>query len=247
MSELPAAPERIRIRQIAICAPDIRPVERAVERHLDITPVHRDKPGAPIWMYNGVFPVGNTFLEILQPERPEAPTQKFLEKQGGAAGYMLILQVDDFERARARAEAAGVRIVADMPKRAYHGVTGCAIHLHPADTGGVLTSFDWMEDWESWAWAGAAWPWHQRTDVVSRIVAAEVACADPAGVGARFAELLGRPLTGDGIIELEDSSIRFTTAAPGDRDRLTGIDMTATDRSRVGETFEFCRTTIRLV
>lgn len=247
MSELPAAPERIRIRQIALCAPDIRPVERAVERHLDITPVHRDKPGAPIWMYNGVFPVGNTFLEILQPERPEAPTQKFLEKQGGAAGYMLILQVDDFERARARAEAAGVRIVADMPKRAYHGVTGCAIHLHPADTGGVLTSFDWMEDWESWAWAGAAWPWHQRTDVVSRIVAAEVACADPAGVGARFAELLGRPLTADGIIELEDSSIRFTTAAPGNRDRLTGIDMTTTDRGRVGETFEFCRTTIRLV
>ena len=86
MSELPPAPDRIRIRQIAICTPDIRPVERAVEQELDITPVHRDRPGAPIWMFNGVFPVGDTFLEILQPERPEAPTRKFLEKQGGAAG-----------------------------------------------------------------------------------------------------------------------------------------------------------------
>jgi len=28
---------------------------------------------------------------------------------------------------------------------------------------------------------------------------------------------------------------------------LTGIDMTATDRGRVGETFEFARTTVRLV
>lgn len=247
MSELPPAPDRIRIRQIALCAPDIRPVERAVERDLDITPAHRDRPGAPIWMFNGVFPVGDTFLEILQPERPEAPTQKFLEKQGGAAGYMLILQVDDFEKARNRAEAAGVRIVADMPKREYHGVTGSAIHLHPSDTGGVLTSFDWMADWNAWAWAGAAWPWHQRTDVVSRIVAAEVSCADPAAVGARFAELLGRPLSAEGTIELEDSSIRFSEAEAGNRDRLTGIDMTATDRSRVGETFDVCRTTITLV
>lgn len=247
MSELPPAPDRIRIRQIAICCPDIRPVERAVEAALEITPVHRDRPSAPIWMFNGVFPVGNTFLEILQPERPEAPTQKFLEKQGGAAGYMLILQVDDLAKARARAEAAGVRIVADMPARDYHGVKGAAIHLHPADTGGALTSFDWMEDWDSWAWAGAAWPWHQRTDVVSRIVAAEISATDPGKVGARFAELLGRELAADGTIALEDSSIRFVDAAAGSRDRLTGIDMTATDRARAGETFEFCRTTVRLV
>jgi hypothetical protein len=247
MSELPPAPEKIRIRQIAICAPDIRPVERAVERDLDITPAHRDKPGGPIWMYNGVYPVGNTFLEILQPERPEAPTQKFLEKQGGAAGYMLILQVDDFAKARARAEALNIRIVADMPVRSYHGVTGCAIHLHPGDTGGALTSFDWMEDWDSWAWAGQAWPWHQRTDVVSGIVAAEISSADPNKVGARYAELLGRELATDRTIALEDSSIRFVEGAAGSRDRLTGIDMTATDRARVGETFEFARTTVTLV
>jgi hypothetical protein len=190
--------------------------------------------------------VGNTFLEILQPERPEAPTQKFLEKQGGAAGYMLILQVDDLEKARARAEAAGVRIVADMPVRSYHGVTGGAIHLHPADTGGALTSFDYMEDWDSWAWAGAAWPWHQRTDVVTKIVAAEISCQDPAAVGARFAEILGRPLD-DLTIALEDSTIRFAQGEPGNRDRLTGIDMTAADRTRAGETFEFGRTRITLV
>ncbi|MFV2091111.1 MAG: VOC family protein [Pseudomonadales bacterium] len=247
MSELPPAPERIRIRQIAICVPDIRPVEREIERELDITPAHRDKPAAPIWMYNGVFPVGDSFLEILQPERPEAPTQKFLEKQGGGAGYMLILQVDDLEKARARAEAANVRIVADMPAREYHGVKGAAIHLHPGDTGGVLTSFDWMADWDSWAWAGQAWPWHRRTDVVSGIEAAEVASADPDRVGARFAELLGRELQGDRSIALDDSRIRFVEGPAGSRDRLTGIDMTATDRAREGEKFEYARTTVRLV
>lgn len=247
MATLPPAPKRVRIRQIALCAPDIRPVERAVEAALDITPVHRDAPGAPIWMFNGVFPVGDTFLEILQPERPEAPTQKFLDKQGGAAGYMLILQVDDLDRAKARAGAAGVRVVWDLPVREYHGVTGGAVHLHPADTGGVLTSLDWMAEWDSWAWAGRAWPWHRRTSVVSGIVGAEIAASQPDRVAARFAELLGRDVGADGGIRLDEGSLRFVQAPAGQRDRLTGIDMTATDRKRVGETFEFARTRVRLV
>tara|TARA_Y100000310_G_C20668445_1_gene808940 strand:- start:1131 stop:1874 length:744 start_codon:yes stop_codon:yes gene_type:complete len=247
MSDLPPAPERIRIRQIAICAPDIRPVEREVERVLDITPVHRDRPGAPIWMFNGVFAVGNTFLEILQPERPEAPTQKFLDKQGGAAGYMLILQVNDLEKARARAEAQDVRIVMDMPIREYQGVKGAGIHLHPGDTGGVLTSFDWMEDWDSWAWAGQAWPWHRRTDVVSGLVAAEISSTDPDRVARRFSELLGREVDGDRSIALDDTRVRFVEGPRGSRDRLTGIDMTATDRGRAGESFEVARTVVRLV
>jgi hypothetical protein len=158
MSDVAPALDKIRIRQIALCVPDIRPVERAVEQALDITPAHRDKPGSPIWMYNGVFPIGDTFLEILQPERPEAPTTKFLEKQGGPAGYMLILQVDDLDKARARAEAANVRVVWEIPTVKHHGINGGAIHLHPGDTGGVLTSLDWMEDPDSWSWAGPAWP-----------------------------------------------------------------------------------------
>ncbi len=247
MTDLPAAPERIRIRQVAICAPDIRPVERAVEQALDITAAHRDKPGAPIWMFNGVFPVGDTFLEILQPERSSAPTQKFLDKQGGAAGYMLLLQVDDIDRARARATAVGVRIAMDMPKRNYHGVTAQALHLHPGDTRGALTSFDWMENWEDWAWGGDAWRWHQRTDVVQGIVGAEIASADPDALAAHYALLLGRPVHDDNTIELDGGTLRFVAGAPGARDRLSGIDMTATDRARVGETVEVARTTIALV
>ncbi|MDA1073913.1 MAG: VOC family protein [Proteobacteria bacterium] len=247
MNDLPPAAKRIRIRQIAICTPDIWPVEQAVARTLEVTPVHRDKPGAPIWMFNSVIAIKDTFLEILQPERPEAPTQKFLDKQGGAAGYMLLLQVDDLVVARKRAEAAGVRVVLDMPKRQYHGVNAAAVHLHPADTGGVLTSFDWMEDWDSWAWGGQAWPWHQRTSVVSGITGAEISCADPDTVAARFSQFIGRGVSGDRSIALDDSSIRFIQGKPGARDRLTGIDMLASDRSRAGEAFDFARTTVRLV
>ena len=156
MSQLPSAPGKIRIRQIALCTDDIWPVEQEVGRTLGIAPSHRDKPAAPIWILNGVFPVGDTFLEVLQPERPSAPTRKFLDKQGGPGGYMLILQVDDLARARARTEALGVRIVLEIGPRRYHGVEAAALHLHPGDTGGALTSFDWMAESDAWAWAGNA-------------------------------------------------------------------------------------------
>ncbi len=160
---------------------------------------------------------------------------------------MLLLQVDDIEAARTRAEAANVRVVMDAQKRSYHGVTGAAIHLHPGDTGGVLTSFDWMEDWDSWAWGGQAWPWHQRTDVVSGIVGAEITSADPSKVAQRFAEFIGRSVDAQGRMELDEGYINFVQGASDQRDRLTAVDMRATDRSRVGEVFEFARTQIRLV
>jgi hypothetical protein len=247
MTNLPPAPARIRIRQIALCTPDIWPVETAVAETLKVPTVHRDKPGPPIWMFNAVMAIGNTFLEILQPERDEAPTSKFLAKQGGEAGYMLLLQVDDLDKARARAQAAGIRIAMDMGDGERHGTRAAAIHLHPGDTGGVLTSFDWMADWDAWAWGGAAWPWHQRTNVVSAITGAEISSANPGKVAERFAEFIGREVDDDGVMALDDSYIRFVKGADGGRDRLTGIDLKATDRSRVGETFEFARTRFNLV
>ena len=64
MRVLPSPVKRVRIRQVAICTDDIWPIERAVAQKLEVTPVHRDKPGAPIWMFNAVIAVGDTFLEI---------------------------------------------------------------------------------------------------------------------------------------------------------------------------------------
>jgi hypothetical protein len=160
---------------------------------------------------------------------------------------MLLLQVDDLEKARTRVEALNIRIAWDMGVSVRHGVNAGALHLHPSDTGGPLTSLDWMEDWDEWAWAGNAWKWHRRTDVVSGIAAAEISSADPDRVAARFGEMLGRDVADDRSVALEDTSVRFVEGPAGSRDLLTGIDMTATDRSRVGETFEVARTVVKLV
>ena len=79
------------------------------------------------------------------------------------------------------------------------------------------------------------------------MVAAEISSTNPDRVANKFSELLGRDLDDDRTIALDDSHIRFVEGPAGSRDRLTGIDMTATDRNRAGETFEFARTVVRLV
>ncbi|HBK17797.1 MAG TPA: hypothetical protein DDZ38_04090, partial [Gammaproteobacteria bacterium] len=90
-------------------------------------------------------------------------------------------------------------------------------------------------------------PLFQRTDVVSGIVGAEITSANPQKVANRFAEFIGRDLDDDGLLQLDEGYLSFIQGAEGARDRLTAIYMRASDRARAGETFEFARTTIRLV
>ena len=247
MSNLPSPATKIRIRQIALCTEDIWPVETAVAQQLEITPVHRDKPGAPIWMYNSVIAVGNTFLKILQPERASAPTQKFLDKQGGPGGYMLLLQVDDLDAARARAEAADVRIVMDAPKTQIPRRYRCCDSPPPwrHGRGAHIFRLDGGMGQLGVGWPGLAW--HQRTDVVKGIVGAEISCANPKSVAERFSEFIGRSVDAKGQMELDESYINFVQGNAEERDRLTAIDMLAADDANRGKELEFARTKIRLV
>ena len=132
----------------------------------------------------------------------------------------------------------------DAPKRKYHGVTGAVVHLHPADTGGVPI-FRPMEEWESRAWGGQAWPWHQRTDVVGIV---EPKSAVPIQAHAqRFGEFIGRGVDAHGRMELDESYIDFVQGNSEELDRSTAIAMRASEQACRGCEFEFARTKIRLV
>lgn len=201
-------------------------------------------------MRNTVFAVGDTFLEVLEPTAPSAPSARFLERRGGPGGYMLIMQVDDLVAARSRAADHDIRIVYDEPPARHHGVEASAVHLHPADTGGAIMSFDTMNPVDGWAWAGRAWEGHVRTDVVDRIVGVELSSADPEALATRFASLVDRECAVDTAgrwrIELDQSRVNVVHAAGDGPDQLTAIEMRATDRSRVGETLVLAGTEIRL-
>jgi catechol 2,3-dioxygenase-like lactoylglutathione lyase family enzyme len=240
----------IRIRQVALCTDDVWREEQEIVSTLGVAGVHRDPPNV-FEMCNVVFAVGDTFLEVLQPTADSAPSATFLSKRGGPGGYMLILQVDDLDAARARVDALGIRIAYDEPPASHHGVEAAAIHLHPADTGGAIISLDRMDPVDGWAWAGRAWRGHVHTNVVERIVGVELRSSDVEAVATRFATLVDRPCSigdaGEWTIGLEDSIVRVVEGPSGERDQLTAVEMLATDRSTVGAVYVIAGTEIRLV
>lgn len=234
---------------MALCTDDIWREEREIVAQLGVAGVHRDPPNV-FEMRNTVFAVGDTFLEVLEPTATTAPSTRFLERRG-PGGYMLILQVDDLAPVRSRLDEQGIRIVYDEPPARHHGVEAAAVHLHPADTGGAIMSFDTMAPTDAWAWAGRAWEGHVHTDVVDRIVAVELSSGDAEALATRFASLADRECVVDAggrwSIELDQSRVDVVSSAIDGPDQLTAIEMRATDRSRVGDVLAIAGTEIRLV
>ena len=79
---------------------------------------------------------GGSYIQLLEPLRPDSPVGKFLERHGEGihhVGY----GVPDVAEALARISAQGIRLVDERPR---HGSMGASIaFLHPKDVGGVLT------------------------------------------------------------------------------------------------------------
>jgi hypothetical protein len=201
----------LRLRQVVIAASDLQAMRTRIEDELALPHVWADPGVAYFGLRNALYAIGDCFLEVVSPTQPDAPAQRFLDRAGHDAGYMVIVQTTDpLLDVRARAEESGVRIVFDA---VGEGVTG--LHFHPADTDGALLSIDRCTDDAAWPWAGPAW--EAAPDRGYRgIAGATFAVEAPEAVAARWARLLGTDADGRSIA-LADSTLQFVSAVPGSR------------------------------
>lgn len=222
----------MRLRQIALVGADLAAAEADIRAVLGLDYAYDDPGVGKFGLKNAVFPVGETFLEVVSPKAEGTTAGRLIEKRGGDGGYMVILQVHDIAKARAAIAAAGARVVEDI---SLPGVE--ASHIHPRDIGGAIVSLDWMDSWSRWEWGGPVWRESMRTDVSTRIVGAEIQAADPDSMSARWSEVLGLPreAAGDGwrIALEEDGEIRFVPARDGRGDGLRAFDVEVLDPGAV--------------
>jgi methylmalonyl-CoA/ethylmalonyl-CoA epimerase len=81
-------------------------------------------------------PDGGSYVQLLEPLRPDTPVGRFLERRGEGIHH-IGYGVADITAALAAIGASGVRLIDARPR---HGSMGASIaFLHPADMGGVLT------------------------------------------------------------------------------------------------------------
>ena len=217
----------MRLRQIALVGKDLDAIRDDVAAVLGLGEAYADPGVGKYGLRNQVWPIGDTFLEVVSPQQEGTTAGRLLEKRGGDGGYMAIFQVDDLPAARARIAAKGVRVV-DQADRNGASFT----HLHPKDVPGAIVSIDAMEPRERWEWGGPDWRKNVRTDVAVEIRGCEIQAEDPDAVSKRWAEVLDRPRerTAEGWrIGVDGGEIRFVTPADGRGEGLTEFDVAVRD------------------
>jgi hypothetical protein len=243
----------MRLRQIALVGADLAAAKAEITQVLGLGADYLDKGVRKFGLVNAVWPVGDTFLEVVSPAEPGTTAGRLMDKRGGDGGYRVILQVDDGLAARARAVGLGVRLVEQAE---FKGVV--MTHFHPRDVGGAILSVDQMTPPERWEWGGPDWEANVRTEVTTGIVGAELQGPDPEAMATRWGEVLGRPVefTGEGWrIALDGGELRFVEARDGRGEGLGAFDVAVRDPAAVragaarteGEAVVLCGTRVNLV
>lgn len=226
----------LRLRQVALVGADLDRIAADITAVLGLGPAYADPGVGKYGLHNQVWPIGDTFLEVVSPKAPGTTAGRLIEKRGGDGGYMAIFQVDDLAAARSRFAALGVRI-ADQADRNGASFT----HLHPKDVPGAIVSVDAMEPVERWEWGGPDWRANVRTDLSVEIRGAEMQLTDPDGGSARWAEVLDRPRerARDGWrIAVDGGALRFVPVGDGRGEGLRAFDVAVRDRAAVRRTAE---------
>ena len=222
----------MRLRQVALASRRLDEGVRALGQAFGLKVGHVDPEIDYFGLRNVVMPTGTGFLEIVEPIAADASAARFLDRRGGEAGYMIILQVADAAAERDRIAAQGVRVVEELPRPTYHSV-----HFHPADFGGVLASVDQqisepdlLAPYGDWLPAGDDWRMAMTPDVLD-LAAVTISTPDPVALAGSWSRLLDRPQVGLRLA-LDQGEIRF---ALGQTTAITGIDLKVADRTRAGE------------
>ncbi len=227
----------LRLRQIALVAEKLAPVEQSLIDVLGIEVCYRDPGVGTFGLENALFPIGNQLLEVVAPIEEDTAGGRYLERRGGDGGYMVITQCNEHAPRRARVDALGIRIVTYSDSGEFRNM-----QLHPKDTGGSFFEIDEMvgpgahEPDGPWEPAGQDWQRARRLERVSGIVAAEVQCDDPQRVANRWSEIAEIGLSGgDGppTLPLQNAGVRFVPCRDGRPEGLGAIDVRCTARGAV--------------
>lgn len=222
----------MRLRQIALVAKDLQPVQRQLTDVLGLKVGYRDPGVAKFGLVNVVMPAGGEFIEIVEPTRQDVSAARYLIRRGGDAGYMVIIQDADSKATRDRLAAMGVRVIEEHNGGGYQFA-----HYHPGDFSGVLTSTDtvigdanWRADFSDWPPCGRQWREHQASNALG-IAFVTVQSKDPGAAARRWGALLQKPAA-DNRVTLEQGEIRFAPPVDADGTGVVEIGVVVRDREQ---------------
>ena len=191
------------LRQVVLLSSDLAGTIETARGFLGLDPGIREVEAmAQLGFEHEVLAIDQTFLEIVAPLSDQSSPGRLLARSG-ESGYMVVLQVADLAALIARGAQLGIEpVMQDL-------LDGNPIsQWHPRDLG-TLAEIDEIRAGDSWHFCPALSDTGS-TRVVTDIVAAEIAVADPPATAARWAALLGLTIApGATRIDLAHGVLRF--------------------------------------
>ena len=196
-----------RLRQLVLAADDLAGVATALEEALGVSTPYRDVGVGHFGLHNAVYALGDSFVEVVSPTRPDTAAGRRLARCGGDCGYMVMFEVADADATRQRLAEAGVRVVWES---VHDDIVD--LHLHPKDVPGAIVAVDITTPPGSWRWGGPEWTAQVPRFGPGGLTGVTVAVPDAVAAAQRWATVLGAPEPPvDGVLRLAGGrqEIRF--------------------------------------
>src|ERR1700751_2946573 len=100
-----------RLRQVALVAHYCEKAATALQETFGGPDPFHDPGVGEFGLINAVFPVGDTFGEVVSPVQPDTTAGRYLARRGSESGYMAIFLMPSLEEARRRAVHLRVLLV----------------------------------------------------------------------------------------------------------------------------------------
>ncbi len=218
------------IRQVVIGAESLEATSKEIREGLGLSSGFADPLLEDIGLADETIRVGGeAHLEVVAPLNTTASINGWRAKVGGGGGYALSIQVPDAAPLVANAEAAGVRVVADL--EAYDRRI---VQLHPGDMG-LLVELDEIPEPDQWFWDDIATEAPARP-LVDDVLGVDMESADPQAQAALWAAVFG--------VEVEDGDVpsirlgaRTVHFVRGERRMLSAVDLRKVDGADAPSSF----------
>ena len=123
-----------RIDHVGYAVEDLEEAVRYHQRLYGAEVAHREQMERD-GVREALLAVGPSFIQLLEPTRPDSPVARFLERHGPGVHHVGY-GVENVEATLADLKTLGIRLVDDHPRR---GSRGCTVaFLHPKAAMGVL-------------------------------------------------------------------------------------------------------------
>jgi methylmalonyl-CoA/ethylmalonyl-CoA epimerase len=124
-----------RIDHVGYAVEDLEEAIRYHERLYGAEVHHRERMDSD-GVNEALLKIGESYIQLLEPTRPDSPVQRFMERNGGPGVHHVGYGVADIQATFDSLKELGVRIVEDHPRP---GSRGCTVaFLHPKANMGVL-------------------------------------------------------------------------------------------------------------